>query len=152
MTRIAIRKCELEDLTQIFLLENTVFKCEGYSYLTLRQLYDVCHVLFKVAVIAENEVVGYTIACPKANASDAWILVLMVAPNHQRQGIGKKLTSHLLAELKAMEIQKVFLTVSPENEHAINLYTSTGFELLSNESNYFGEGSSRNIMRKVLLS
>jgi ribosomal protein S18 acetylase RimI-like enzyme len=150
MTRITIRKCELKDLEQILFLENAFFKSEGYSYLTLRQFYDVCHVLFKVAVIAENEVIGYTIACPKVNTSDAWILVLMVAPNYQRQGVGKKLTSHLLTELKEMQVQRVFLTVSPENKRAINLYATIGFELLFNEPNYFGEGSSRNIMQKIL--
>jgi ribosomal protein S18 acetylase RimI-like enzyme len=150
MIRVAIKKCELKDLEQVLFLENTFFKCEGYSYLTLRQLYDVCHVLFKVAVIAEDEVIGYTIACPKVNTSDAWILVLMVAPNYQRQGIGKKLTSHLLAELKEMQVQRVFLTVSPENERAINLYNTVGFELLFNEPKYFGEGSSRNVMQKIL--
>jgi|688.fasta_scaffold439152_1 ribosomal-protein-alanine N-acetyltransferase len=152
MKKIEIRKCELKDLEQIFFLENSVFKHEGYNYLTLRQFYDVCHVLFKVAIIAESEVVGYTIAFPKVNTSDAWVLVLMVVPNYQRQGIGKELTSHILTELKEIGIQKVLLTVSPENKRAMNLYTSIGFEVLSNESNYFGEGSSRNIMQKVLLS
>lgn len=150
MQDIQIRKCNVIDLEKLFHLEKVIFGNEGYSYLILRQLYDVCGDLFKVAIMPEGEIVGYTIGCPKACTLDAWILALAVSPNYQRRGIGRELTSSLFNEFKKIEIKKVFLTVKSDNKGAINLYKNLGFSLISCEDNYFGEGSPRNVMQKVL--
>ena len=70
MQEIQIKRCNARDLNEVFRLERSIFGDEGYSYLTLRQLYDVCGDLFRVAVILEDKITGYTIACPK---SDTWL-------------------------------------------------------------------------------
>jgi [ribosomal protein S18]-alanine N-acetyltransferase len=147
---IQIRKCEVKDLEQVFHLERSAFGAEGYSYLTLRQLYDVCGNLFRVAVTEEDEVIGYTIGCSKVGTSDAWILALAVSPCHQRQGIGRKLTFSLFEESNKLGIKKVLLTVKLNNDSAIGLYKSNGFSTIAHENNYFGENSPRNVMQKIL--
>jgi ribosomal-protein-alanine N-acetyltransferase len=150
MQDIQIRKCNLTDLEKVFYLETSVFGDEGYSYFILRQLYDVCGDLFRVAVMSNGEIVGYTIGCLKAHTLDAWILAMAVSPHYQRQGIGKQLISSIFNEFKNLKIKKVFLTVISDNEIAINLYTSVGFILISYENDYFGKGSPRNVMQKLL--
>jgi ribosomal-protein-alanine N-acetyltransferase len=150
MQDIEIRKCNLTDLEKVFYLEKSVFGDEAYSYLILRQLYDVCGDLFRVAVTSKCEIAGYTIGCLKCHTLDAWILAMAVSPHYQRQGIGKQLISSIFNEFKNLEIKKVFLTVTSDNKIAINLYIGIGFSLISYENDYFGKGSSRNVMQKLL--
>jgi [ribosomal protein S18]-alanine N-acetyltransferase len=150
MQNIKIKRCTLKDLNSVFFLEKYIFGDEGYSRLTLRQLYDVGGDLFRVAVTSADEIVGHTIGCPQAYTSEAWILALAVLPHHQGQGIGRQLTFSLFQEFNKLEIKQVLLTVEPDNKIAIDLYESIGFSLMAYEDNYFGENCSRNVMRKVL--
>ncbi|WP_348918540.1 GNAT family N-acetyltransferase [Adonisia turfae] len=132
-------------------MDNLVFSDESYSFLTLRQLYDVCGDFFVVAKKSESEIVGYTIGCPKANTLDSWILALAIDPRYRHQGIGRRLTSYLLSQLKEIKTNYVFLTVDPQNTIAINLYSDLGFEFVAYKEDYFGKKSARNIMKKKLL-
>jgi ribosomal protein S18 acetylase RimI-like enzyme len=56
-------------------------------------------------------------------------LTLVVHPNFQGQGLGKKIFSHLLEEIKAKhrEIIRVELFVRQSNPRGIRLYQSLGF-------------------------
>ena len=148
---IQIASCEEQDLEEIFYLENLVFGHEGYSFLVLRQFYDVCGELFVVAKNPESKIVAYTIGCPKINTLDSWILALAVAPSYRNQGIARKLTSYLLSYFRQMKMNYVFLTVNPHNTIAIILYLSLDFKLIASKANYFGNNSPRNIMRKDLF-
>lgn len=150
MEEITTRQCYIDALKSVYQLEREIFGWEGYSYLALRQFYDICGNLFRVAAISSNTIVGYTIGCPKVYTSDAWILALAVSPHYQRQGIGKKLSYDILKEFTKLEIKRAFLTVKSDNQSAINLYYSLGFSLIAHEKDYFGESSPRNIMQKEL--
>jgi ribosomal-protein-alanine N-acetyltransferase len=150
MESLTIRQCYIGDLKSVYQLERNIFGLEGYSYLALRQFYDVCGRLFRVAAISNSTIVGYTIGCPKVYTSDAWILALAVSPHYQQQGIGKKLSYGILKEFTKLEIKRAFLTVRSDNQSAINLYNSIGFSFIAHEKDYFGEDSPRNIMQKKL--
>ena len=151
MVDIRIISSQEQDLEEIFYLDNLVFSNEGYSFLVLRQLYDICGDLLIVAKNPESKVVGYTVGCPKINTLDSWILALAVDPQYRHQGIGRELTSYLLCRFIQMKMSYAFLTVDPQNTIAINLYFSLGFKVMTWKANYFGENSPRNIMRKDLL-
>ncbi|WP_226970304.1 GNAT family N-acetyltransferase [Vibrio navarrensis] len=52
--------------------------------------------------------------------------------------------THALAH--SIQYQKIKLTVAPENEPALRLYQSEGFQLIDSERNYFGDGEERLVM------
>jgi ribosomal protein S18 acetylase RimI-like enzyme len=58
-------------------------------------------------------------------------LTLVVDPNFQAQGIGKKIFSHLIEEIKLShpDVARVELMVRQSNTNAINLYQKLGFKI-----------------------
>lgn len=152
MEEIILRKCSTKDLESIVQLEKIVFGAEGYSHLVMRQFYDITRDLINIAITSEGEITGYTFGCVKNQTSEAWILALAVNPQWRHRGIAKKLTTNLLNQLTEQGVNIVYLTVKPENKVAVNLYNSIGFEPIGYEDNYFGQGSSRTVMRKALAS
>lgn len=65
-------------------------------------------------------------------------------------GIGGKLMTFILKEIKEANGQVVYLTVEPENEVAISLYKKLGFKEKCVSPNYFGQGNARIVMKKLL--
>jgi ribosomal protein S18 acetylase RimI-like enzyme len=145
-----IRTCESKDLQDILDIELNTPGDLTYSYLILRQLFDICGVYFKVAVSCDKDIMGYVICSPTVGRRDAWILSLAVLPNHWHKGIGTNLTLDICKQLLADEINHVLLTVNPVNTRAISLYNSLGFQPISLEVAYFGDGHDRIIMQKSL--
>jgi ribosomal-protein-alanine N-acetyltransferase len=57
----------------------------------------------------------------------AHIMNLCVAPDHRRQGLGRRLLLHLLAMAKQQHANHVWLEVRPINRPALLLYRREGF-------------------------
>lgn len=152
--KILSRIITTEDLESFVKFDKMIFGEEGYSYLVVRQLYDICGDLMYIAIAPEGEIAGYTFACLKNKTSDSisdsWILALGVDPKWRKQGIAKKLVSTLMQQLTKLSVNNVYLTVKPDNDIAIHLYKSIGFESFGYEENYFGKSESRIIMRKTM--
>jgi len=79
-------------------------------------------------LIAEIHCYKYEPACFKHVLAN---LTLVVHPDFQGQGLGKKIFSHLLLEITKnhREIARVELFVRQSNHHGIMLYKSLGFEI-----------------------
>jgi [ribosomal protein S18]-alanine N-acetyltransferase len=146
MQDVILRACTRDDLETVYRVEQTAFGAEGYSPLVLRQLLDVFGPWFRVAVAADGAVVAYTVGGSQAGGPDAWILSLGVHADHQKRGIGKKLSLDLLERFGAAGIRNVRLTVEPTNHAAIRLYERLDFSTVGFEPEYFGKHGSRNVM------
>jgi ribosomal protein S18 acetylase RimI-like enzyme len=57
------------------------------------------------------------------------LAAMYVDQKYQHQGIGKKLLLQMIEEAKSIGIINIFLTVTSNNEHAIHLYASVGFQI-----------------------
>ena len=97
----------------------------------------------RVAVLVETEqIIGYV--CSNLVGSEAEILVLGVAPEHRRQGVGESLIMDLRAILEALGCYVLFLEVRESNAPAIALYCNVGFEEIGLRKGYYadtGEGA-----------
>jgi ribosomal-protein-alanine acetyltransferase len=62
---------------------------------------------------------------------------IVVAPEAQRKGIGKKLLTALLARAKETNSESVFLEVRESNAAARKLYEKTGFERTGQRKSYY---------------
>ena len=69
-------------------------------------------------------------------AGEAELLLLAVAPAHQRNGIGRLLLAQFVESARASGARRVHLEVRDGNP-AIKMYRSTGFEPVGRRLNYY---------------
>lgn len=70
------------------------------------------------------------------------LLKIMVTPNSQRMGIGKKLLNEMIDLLHEEQKKSIFLEVEATNEQAISFYKKSGFVELRTIKQYYSDGSS----------
>ncbi|MEM1153905.1 MAG: ribosomal protein S18-alanine N-acetyltransferase [Pseudomonadota bacterium] len=68
---------------------------------------------------------------------EASIYKMVVQPSHQRQGIGRLLMSHALADAQSNGARQCFLEVRASNSPAIKLYRNMGFQVDGRRSDYY---------------
>jgi ribosomal protein S18 acetylase RimI-like enzyme len=101
----------------------------------------------------ETLIAGYILAVVDAeDPTRGWILSLAVHPDHQRKGLGGKLTDAAEEYLSGRSCKKVYLTVDPDNTVAHQLYLHHKFVEEDRIENYFsGENGARLEMAKQLV-
>ena len=77
----------------------------------------------------------------------AYLSDLIIDPEYQRQGLGREALTRVLKELEQME--RVDLVTHPENNLALQLYTSLGFQVESRKEDYYGDGEPRLVLARV---
>ncbi|MBY0500765.1 MAG: GNAT family N-acetyltransferase [Alphaproteobacteria bacterium] len=68
---------------------------------------------------------------------EAEILTFVVAPFHQRKGLGNRLILTFFEVMAKKEITDIFLEVAEDNEKGINFYRKYGFAFLSKRPFYY---------------
>jgi ribosomal-protein-alanine N-acetyltransferase len=76
------------------------------------------------------------------------LLTLAVAPTQRRGGVGRLLLDAVLAEASRRRLVEVLLEVRVDNEPALGLYRSAGFELLTRRRGYYADGTDGCVMRR----
>jgi [ribosomal protein S18]-alanine N-acetyltransferase len=145
---IIYRNANKLDLNKISEIDKAVFKSSSYPRFFIRQAFDVFGSLLGVAhKVSGDDLVGYTLgAISSDNSKEGWILSLAVKHEYQNKGIGYKLTERLVSRLRELGVDRVFLTVRPDNVLAISLYKKFGFTKDQLDNEYFGPGESRLLM------
>jgi len=106
---------------------------------------------FYLALVDENkEIMGF--GGIAFNGADADIQTMVIKPEFQKKGYGKKLLDALLEKVYENKSKRVFLEVVAENKPAISLYLSRKFEQIAKRSNYYPDGSDAVVMQLDLRS
>ena len=104
-----------------------------------------------LCAVCDGQVCGYTIGAPVTGVGRAaWVLRLGVLPSYRGRGVARALMEALFVQIEAAGIPELFLSVHPDNQAAVSLYTSLRFITAETVSDYFGEGEDRLIMKKAL--
>jgi ribosomal-protein-alanine N-acetyltransferase len=82
---------------------------------------------------------------------DGDVATIGVAPRSQGQGLGRRLLEALAAEAGRRGCTQLFLEVRVDNEPAIALYESSGFERQGRRRDYYGPGADALVLRKRLV-
>lgn len=86
----------------------------------------------------------------------AHLLVLAVAPDAQREGVGTALIRHCEKEALARSLPAVLLEVRPSNVNALAFYRRHGFEQMAMRKDYYpavgGQREDACVMRKMLAA
>ena len=96
--------------------------------------YDNVYVLLS----GNKEIVGFTVIL--VNPPDAEIHNLFICNELRGRGLGKILFQQAIQMLSA-EVENLYLEVSEDNNIAIALYKSLGFEEIGARKNYYRKGS-----------
>ena len=142
-----IRQVEKHEIRDVYELEKNVFQPINYPYFVLRQFYDLMPDLFLVAVNEENEIVGFTQGGINNKKKEGWILSLATNQDSRGKGIGRLLSQKVIELFKSKEIDRILLTVHPENAPATHLYYKLEFEIHEKIENYYGDGEPRLVMK-----
>lgn len=135
---------ELESLSK---LEAEIFGDLAYPYFVLRQLFDVHHRDLLVMELG-GRLIGYSLAVASRGEDVGWYLTLCVEHVRRGKGFGRRLANESLQRLERQGVTRVKLTVEPDNNQAIRLYESLGFERGRIEKDYLGRGRSRIVMER----
>lgn len=101
---------------------------------------------YYISLVDDNkEIVGF--AGVAFNGADADIQTMVIKPQYQNLGFGKKLLDNLIEKIKEKKSNRVFLEVVADNESAIKLYKSRNFEVISKRPNYYPNGKDAVIMQ-----
>ncbi len=68
----------------------------------------------------------------------AFIVGFAIKEGERSKGLGYKLLSGIIDELRGDGIKKIQLTVDPKSERAINLYRKVGFKQITELTNEYG--------------
>ncbi|EJF29879.1 ribosomal-protein-alanine N-acetyltransferase [Enterobacter sp. Ap-916] len=102
--------------------EKTFASNQGERYFNLRLDVDG-----KLAAFAVTQVI----------LDEATLFNIAVDPAYQRQGLGKALLEHLIAELEKRDVFTLWLEVRASNVAARTLYESLGFNEATVRRNYY---------------
>lgn len=81
-------------------------------------------------IYVEDKMVGLTMFGIDATDEDEefWIWRLMISEDNRKKGYGEKTLQHIITIARNSCKNKLFLSVEPNNDIAINLYKKTGFK------------------------
>ncbi len=105
------------------------------------------HALTFIARSESGRLLGVVLAFPCSEATYC-LHKVMVAEGERGQGIGSRLFSRLVEELDRKEAP-CFLTVSPENRRAIELYRKWGFDQEELVAGYFRKEEDRLVLTRL---
>jgi ribosomal-protein-alanine N-acetyltransferase len=88
----------------------------------------------------------------RAVADEAELLLIAVAPNAQRSGVGRALIDHFVGHARGCGATRLHLEVREGND-AIGLYRAAGFEIAGRRRNYYrGANGQYDALTLVLAS
>jgi ribosomal-protein-alanine N-acetyltransferase len=129
---IIIRKMQQTDVESVMVIEQEVVDFP-WTYSIFSDCIKVgygCWVLEE-----EEEMLGYGLL--SIAASEGHILNLVIKPDRQHQGLGRRLLMHLIEQAKILNATSVYLEVRRSNEFAYDLYIKTGFIVIGERKDYY---------------
>ena len=140
------REMKIEDVPKIAALERACFS-DPWSE---QMLLDGIASPFFLGFVAEEagEPIGY--AFGSAVYGNAELMILAVAVEHRRRGIGKKLLALLEDGARKRSAKSLSLEVRVSNVAAMSLYERCGFLKTYVRTKYYADGEDAVIMEKGL--
>ena len=134
VTDLIIRKALKEDFPALIYVQVQAFE-ESYDLsetYVKQSFYDEDTYLY--TTILDGEVVG-TCSVDISGANNL-IFGLCVIPSHQHQGIGSQMLKNIINDILKTNEKPITICVESENKAALQLYSSSGFNIISQYEYY----------------
>jgi len=144
---LEIRPMKRTDLTEVLRLEKALFPIDAWSEeLFLEELAEVSISRDVSVAVLDSQIVGY--ASLRFVGKQGDVNTVAVASNQQGKGIGTALMDWLESQAALRNVREIFLDVRSDNEAALKMYASRGYERIDIRRNYYGNTIDANVMRK----
>jgi ribosomal protein S18 acetylase RimI-like enzyme len=100
-------------------------------------------------LIKDGDIIVGTAAYRVRPDNSVYISHMAIDPGYRRLGLARAAMSFLLERNKGAS--RIDLVTHPENEIALRLYRSFGFQVEARKENYFGDGEPRLVLAKETL-
>jgi len=129
------RRLDATDIDAVMTLERSVFVNDAWSASSMRSELSSPNGYY--IGVFDQDLVGYAglQTLPGSFSSD--VQTIAVADSHRGKGLGRALMEQLLATAKAQGSEQVLLEVRIDNEPAISLYQTLGFERIDVRKRYY---------------
>jgi ribosomal-protein-alanine N-acetyltransferase len=147
-----VRKMAAADIDQVMALASTLNDAPHWpqsAYIAALQPSSTPRRIAIVAANATGDIAGFAVASllpPQAELES-----IGVRANFQRQGIGTKLLSHLIDELKAAAVSEILLEVRASNHTGNAFYLAHGFRQIGLRPRYYAEPEDDAILMSLAL-
>jgi ribosomal protein S18 acetylase RimI-like enzyme len=148
-TGSVLRAAVTADIPRILALELSAFESDRLSARSFKRLLSLGNCACLTA-IRGDALAGYALTLFRSSAAIARLHSLAVDPTLRGQGIGRALLEQTEADALRRNARALRLAVRADNQAAIALYKSGGFQELRAESAYYADGMSARIMEKLL--
>lgn len=144
-----LRPMAVEDLAEVVAIENSIYDHPW----TMGIFNDCLHIGYCCWVIQEQQhIIAYSVM--SVAVQEAHLLTIVVAPEKQAQGYGRKLLHHMLYLAKTHKAKTMYLEVRLSNQIAQHLYLEEGFNEIGVRPGYYPAREGREdalILAKELL-
>ncbi|MSS19122.1 ribosomal protein S18-alanine N-acetyltransferase [Pseudoramibacter porci] len=147
----AFRLMEKSDLYQVMAVDwrSGLIPWPEHSFLD-----ELGNILAEYLVLVQNDsenresaVVGF--AGQWFVAGEAQLMKIAIDPDFQGNGLGRRLMKKIIARARSHNCQSITLEVRTDNEPALGLYRSFGFEILGKRERYYPNGADAYVMELV---
>jgi len=127
-----IRRMQQDDVPSVMEIEQEVV-----DFPWTHSIYSDCiKVGYDCWVLDDSdEIVGYGVL--SVAAAEGHILNLIIRPERQHQGLGRRMLNHLIEQAKKLQANSVYLEVRRSNTIAYDLYIKTGFIVIGERKDYY---------------
>ena len=133
-----------EDLDAVMEVMDRAFGTQFGEAWTRSQLAGILPMAGVVLTIASDaqsaDTIGFSLV--RAVADESELLLLAVRPEHHRQGIGRRLLDHFMAQVRDWGVVRVHLEVRDGNP-AVAMYLDAGFSPVGRRRNYYHASGGR---------
>jgi ribosomal-protein-alanine N-acetyltransferase len=144
---LEIRPMTTADLSAVLEIEKALFPIDAWTdALFLAELAEVAISRDVSVAILDSQLVGYASFRYVGKQGD--VNTVAVASDQQGKGIGTALMDWLESQAVLRNVREIFLEVRSDNEAAIKMYATRGYERIDIRRNYYGNTIDANIMRK----
>jgi ribosomal-protein-alanine N-acetyltransferase len=144
---LEIRPMTTADLSAVLEIEKALFPIDAWTdALFLAELAEVSISRDVSVAILDSQLVGYASFRYVGKQGD--VNTVAVASDQQGKGIGSALMDWLESQAVLRNVREIFLEVRSDNEAAIKMYATRGYERIDIRRNYYGNTIDANIMRK----
>jgi ribosomal-protein-alanine N-acetyltransferase len=144
--RITLRPMRWWDIESVAAIDASVFGPTAWSVAAFwSELSGVPATRHYIVAVSDETVVGY--AGVAFGPDDSDVQTIAVTESSQRAGLGRRMMTALIDEAVERGAGQLCLEVRHDNEGAIFLYRSLGFEQISLRKSYYAPGLDAVIMR-----
>ena len=148
---LEIRPMTTADLAAVLEIEKALFPIDAWTdALFLAELAEVSISRDVSVAILDSQLVGYASFRYVGKQGD--VNTVAVASGQQGKGIGTALMDWLESQAALRNVREIFLEVRSDNEAAIKMYATRGYERIDIRRNYYGNTIDANIMRKKVTN